>query len=79
MKEPSAAFRVTVPPFDIVQHRVPKMAMHIFRSYPSRAQAYIAETLEEEGWFDDFRVAGRPVDVVVGREAKYHASPDHTK
>src|SRR5208282_796537 len=28
------------------------MAIEIFRSYPSRAQSYIAENLESEGWFD---------------------------
>jgi hypothetical protein len=39
--------------FDPHKHRMPRyMASAIFRGYPSRAQGYIAETLESEGWFD---------------------------
>jgi hypothetical protein len=37
----------------IHQHVSPHMLTVIFRHYPARAQSYIAERLEEEGWFDD--------------------------
>jgi len=33
------------------RHRMPKMALYIFRTSPARAQAYYAEELEKEGWF----------------------------
>jgi hypothetical protein len=40
--------------YDRLRHRMPKaMAVQIFRSYPARAQVYIAETLQAEGWFDE--------------------------
>src|SRR5262249_13832010 len=29
------------------------MTTIIFRNFPSRAQSYVAERLEEDGWFDD--------------------------
>lgn len=41
------------PDFDRLKHRMPKaMAVQIFRSYPSRAQVFIAENLQAEGWYD---------------------------
>jgi hypothetical protein len=64
-------------------HRLPKMSQHIFRSYPARAQAYHAENLEAEGWFDADgwlikewfdQLPGR-TEVRVGTESKYHAGP----
>lgn len=71
--------------FDKLRYRGPKaMAIQIFRSYPSRAQVYIAETLEDEGWFDgdgwlvkDWfdQPGGEKREVRVGTEAKYHAGP----
>jgi hypothetical protein len=40
-------------PRDRRRERLPKhMASAIFRSSPARAQTYVAERLEEEGWFD---------------------------
>lgn len=37
-----------------MKHRVPsRPTIIIFRNYPARAQVYMAETLQEEGWFDD--------------------------
>jgi hypothetical protein len=60
------------------------MATQIFRCYPARGQAYIAECLESEGWFDDegwvikgwFDQSGRDAqEVRVGVEGKYHAGP----
>lgn len=60
------------------------MAIEIFRSYPARAQTYIAENLEAEGWFDQdgwvitgwFDQPGNvQQDLQVGRETKYHAQP----
>ncbi len=59
------------------------MAEQIFRGYPSRAQAYIAENLESEGWFDEegwliqgwFDRGGTEEEMRVGTEARYHAAP----
>jgi hypothetical protein len=65
-------------------YRLPKtMATHIFRCYPARAQAFMAETLEAEGWFDEdgwaikgwFDQGGNMLDLRVGTEGKYHARP----
>lgn len=39
--------------YDRTKYRMPRyMASHIFRGYPARAQTFIAEYLEKEGWFD---------------------------
>lgn len=68
------------------QYRLPKsMALILFRSYPARCQAYIAEGLEEEGWFDedgwvvrnwfDRDPALGDSEFRVGFERKYHAQP----
>lgn len=35
-----------------VQRKPKNMATVIFRTYPARAQSYVAERLEAEGWFD---------------------------
>jgi hypothetical protein len=41
------------PPYDQTKYRMPRyMSPIIFRGYPARAQTYIAEHLETEGWFD---------------------------
>jgi hypothetical protein len=66
-------------------HRMPKMMSQIFRSYPARAQAYHAEGLEHEGWFDadgwlvrewfEKLQGGLGSEVRVGTESKYHAGP----
>jgi hypothetical protein len=72
--------------FDRLHYRMPKaMAVQIFRSYPSRAQAYIGEVLEEEGWFDedgwvirdwfDVGPGADETELRVGTDAKYHAGP----
>jgi hypothetical protein len=37
---------------DRVKQRHPKMTTAIFSHYPARAQSYIAERLQQEGWFD---------------------------
>jgi len=56
----SYALKTTPPPisdplapveFDPVKYRLPKMAMVLFASYPARAQTYVAEGLQNEGWF----------------------------
>jgi hypothetical protein len=69
-------------PFDKVHYRLPKMATIIFRSYPARVTSYIAENLEEEGFFDN--EDGWTIDdtrwfksgpVTVGTETKYRAAP----
>jgi hypothetical protein len=58
------------------------MAIEIFRGYPARAQYYIAENMENEGWFDDegwvvkgwFDQPGREEqDLRVGMDPKFHA------
>lgn len=41
------------PEYDRRKYRMPRyMASHIFRGYPSRAQTYIADYRQKEGWFD---------------------------
>jgi hypothetical protein len=46
--------------YDPRKHRLPKFSVNIFRSYPARGQAYVAEYLEREGWFDKdgWRISG---------------------
>jgi hypothetical protein len=39
--------------FNRQKHRQTKMATIIFRSYPARAEAYFAENLQADGWFDE--------------------------
>jgi hypothetical protein len=59
------------------------MAIQIFRRYPARAQSYIAENLEAEGWFDEegwpikgwFEQGGVAIEPQVGTEPKYYAEP----
>jgi hypothetical protein len=71
---------------DNKRHRYPKaMALILFRGYPARCQAYIAEGLEEEGWFDedgwvvkgwfDREPGGGDSEFRIGTERKYHAQP----
>ena len=64
--------------------RLPKMmALIIFRGYVGRCQEYIAENLQEEGWFDEdgwvirdwFEKEGGEGEFRVGTESKYHAQP----
>jgi hypothetical protein len=39
---------------DRIHQRLPQhMTTILFRNYPPRAQSYVGERLEEEGWFDD--------------------------
>ncbi len=41
------------PAYDLTKYRMPRyMAPIIFRGYPARAETYVAENLEKEGWFD---------------------------
>jgi hypothetical protein len=42
----------TLPITDRVKQRQPKMTTAIFAHYPARSQSYIAERLQQEGWFD---------------------------
>ena len=73
--------------YDKLRYRVPKgMVIQLFRQYPARAEAYIAETLESEGFFDsdgwnmsdlfkkwsNRRDAGASVHI-YGTEPKYHS------
>ncbi len=53
LPEPNPDVAVDRTPPDPLVHRLPRyIAVQIFRGYPARAQAYIAENLEAEGWFD---------------------------
>jgi len=67
--------------FDRLKHRRPRFTPVIFRSYPARSQAFFAEELQKDGWFDDSgwgiagwfdSLAASPV-VVVGAGLKYHS------
>jgi hypothetical protein len=72
---------------DNKRYRWPKsMATILFRGYPARCQAYIAEEgLEQEGWFDedgwvikgwfDREPGAEAGEFRVGTERKYHAQP----
>ena len=64
--------------------RLPKMmALIIFRGYIGRCQEYIAENLQEEGWFDEegwlvrewFDKEAGEGEFRVGSESKYHSQP----
>jgi hypothetical protein len=49
--DPIPAFDIA--PFDRTKFRKPRyMAIHIFRGYAPRAQTFVADTYETEGWFD---------------------------
>jgi hypothetical protein len=53
MPPPDPSLGPNEPNFDHTKYRMPKfMAPIIFRQYPARAQTYVAETMEKEGWFD---------------------------
>jgi hypothetical protein len=76
-----------VPDYDKLKYRVPKgMVTQIFRQYPARAQVFIAETLEAEGFFDQdgwdasktFKKWSNRSEVnaeefTFGKESKYHS------
>jgi hypothetical protein len=38
---------------DPVHQKIPQFTTQLFRNYPARAQSYVAERLEQDGWFDD--------------------------
>lgn len=72
--------------YDKLKHRVPKsIVIQLFRQYPARAQVFIAEALEQEGFFDEdgwdaaelFKaVYGRKVskaDFTFGSASMYHS------
>ncbi len=66
--------------YDKRKYRLPKQMMaQIFRQYPARGQVFVAETLEQEGFFDsEGWIVKDWFDNVtdnkaVGREAKYHS------
>lgn len=67
------------PTYDRIRYRVPNnMATTIFRSYPARSQAYVAENLEKEGWFDEDGWLITDLldqETRVGTDKKYHAGP----
>jgi hypothetical protein len=52
--------------------RLPRMSQYIFRYYPARAQSYVAEELEKEGWFSPG--VGK-VAIVVSRERILFVEP----
>src|SRR5262249_10168672 len=66
-----------------LRERMPRRpTIIIFRGFPARAQAYLAESLQEEGWFDEqgwfirdwFRDIEQPeVGLLVGDQIKYHS------
>jgi hypothetical protein len=86
LPEPNPDPSVEPPPPNPLVKRLPRyIAAPIFRGHPARAQAYIAENLEAEGWFDAdgwaikkwFDKARGPGDpeLRVGTESKFHAGP----
>jgi hypothetical protein len=59
----------TKPVTDRGRQRIPKMTTLIVRNYPPRAQNYVAERLQREGWFDEGWTAEFPRDWRGGRFA----------
>jgi hypothetical protein len=85
-----AAPRDNTPSFDRSKYRGPKqMVIQLFRAYVARAQVFIAETLESEGFFDDSGWSDRkmqkwfrdnlrrpnaaPEEFTFGSDAKFHS------
>jgi hypothetical protein len=75
----------TPPPNPLVKRLPRYIAVQIFRGLPARAQEYIAENLEAEGWFDgdgwaikkwfDKDRGPNDPEYRVGTEPKFHARP----
>jgi hypothetical protein len=68
---------VTDPDYDKMKYRVPgQMVIQLFRHYPPRAQVYIAETLESEGWFDGdgWKIEGW-FDPLLARQSPVEKAP----
>lgn len=42
---------VTTKVVDRTRQRIPRMTTNLFRNHPPRAQSYVAERLQDEGWF----------------------------
>src|SRR5207249_3539517 len=70
------------PPHPLRERMPRRPTIIIFRNFPARAQAYLAETLQEEGWFDEqgwfikdwFRGIDQPErGLLVGDQIKYHS------
>jgi hypothetical protein len=67
--------------FDRLKHRKPRFTTAVFRSYPARAQQFVAEELQKDGWFDDsgwvitgwFDAMPSSAFVVVGTGPKYNS------
>lgn len=86
LPEPSSDPTVEPTPNPLVKRLPRYIAQQIFRSYPARAQAYQAETLEAEGWFDgdgwtikrwfDKDRGPNDPEFRVGTESKFHAGPN---
>jgi hypothetical protein len=50
---PEPATSGNTPPYDQRKYRMPRaIALSIFRGYPARGEAYAAENLGKDGWFD---------------------------
>jgi hypothetical protein len=69
--------------FDARKYRLPRFGINIFRSYPARGQAFVAEHLQKEGWFEKegWRILGwfpddkfeKDEDAVVGKDVDWSA------
>jgi len=86
LPEPNPDPSIEMPPPNPLVKRLPRyISAAIFRSYPSRAQAYISENMEAEGWFDSdgwaikkwFDKDRGPNDPEfrVGTDPKFYAGP----
>ncbi len=85
LPDPSPDPTVDVTPDPVVKRLPRYIAQQIFRSYPARAQAYMAEALEAEGWFDgdgwaikgwfDKERGPNDPELRVGTEPKFYAGP----
>lgn len=85
LPEPSSDPSIEPTPNPLVKRLPRYIAQQIFRSYPARAQAYQAENLEAEGWFDgdgweikrwfDKDRSPNDPEFRVGTDHKFHAGP----
>ena len=85
LPEPNPDPTNVLPPNPLVERLPRYIATVIFRGYPARAQAYIAENVEAEGWFDadgwtikkwfDSQRGPNDPEPRVGTDPKFYAAP----
>ena len=83
---PEPPMSALMPNYDRTKYRMPKFTAIIFRQSPARAQTYVAEFLQKEGWFDQegWKITGdwfpddkfsNGKEAVVGDGVKWSSAP----